>query len=220
MTARTIIFRTAILAAAAALVSACTSSLLPGAYTELPKLYVLTPKSTFATDLPVVKWQLTVDVPVAEAGLNNARIALRHNPISLEYFARANWIDTAPTMVQTLLVESFENTGKIVAVGRQSVSLRADYSLMTELREFQAEYDATSTPRVRVRLNAKLVKMPQRTIVGAMTIERVQPAAGSDLESIIGAFDVALGKALKRVVEWTLRTPERPRQRKRSRRRR
>ena len=39
-------------------------------------------------------------------------------------------------MVQTLLVESFENTGKIVAVARKATDIRADYVLKTDLREF------------------------------------------------------------------------------------
>ena len=167
---------------------------------------MLTPKSTFASDLPKANWQLTVSKPLAEAGLNTARIALRHSPVTLEYFARANWVDTAPIMVQTLIVESFENSGKIVAIGRQSVSLRADYSLIPELREFQAEYDGASVPVVRVRINAKLVKLPQREIIATITAENKIAAADADLDSVVHAFDTALGKTLKRLVEWTLRT--------------
>ena len=150
-------------------VAACTGNLLPGAANDPPKLYILTPKNTFKSDLPKVDWQLTMALPIADAALNTARIALRQNPISLEYYARANWVDTAPQMIQTLLVESFENTSKIVSIGRQSVTLRADYSLLTDLREFQAEYISEGPPRVRVRLNAKLVRMPQRTIVATET---------------------------------------------------
>lgn len=171
-----------------------------------PRLFVLSPKSTFSADLPKVNWQLTVEAPIAEAGLNTARIALRRSPVSLEYFERANWIDTAPIMVQTLIVESFENSNRIVAVARQSVSLRADYSLLSDLREFQAEYDGQSTPLVRVRLSAKLVKMPQRTIIATLTAEHTTRAKGTDLESIVWAFDAALGKSIKRIVEWALTT--------------
>jgi cholesterol transport system auxiliary component len=58
--------------------------------------------------------------------------------------------------VQTLLVESFENTKKIVSVARQGVDLGADNVLKTELREFQAEYrnrtDAPATLTMRRRL--------------------------------------------------------------------
>lgn len=181
--------------------SAC--SVLP-AIQPPPRLFVLSPKSTFSADLPKVNWQLTVEAPIAEAGLNTARIALRRSPVSLEYFERANWIDTAPIMVQTLIVESFENSNRIVAVARQSVSLRADYSLLSDLREFQAEYDGQSTPLVRVRLSAKLVKMPQRTIIATLTAEHTARAKGTDLESVVWAFDAALGKSIKRIVEWAL----------------
>lgn len=170
-----------------------------------PRLFILSPKTTFDKDLPRVNWQLTVALPIAEAGLNTTRIALRHSPVSLEYYARAAWTDRAPSMVQTLLVESYENSHRIVAVGRQSVSLRADYSLISELREFQAEYSGDGPPDVRVRINAKLVRMPQREIVGSISSEHVQPAEGTDLDSIVHAFDEALGKTIRRIVEWTLR---------------
>ncbi len=201
--------RVAPVLAASLVLLGCTGNILPGALTEPTKLYVLTPKSTFAPDLPKVDWQLTVDVPIAEAGLNTTRIALRHSPVTLEYYERANWVDTAPIMVQTLLVESFENSGRIVGVGRQSIAIRSDFALITDLREFQAEYDRGVVPEARVRLTAKLIRMPERVIVGVTTIERRQKAAASDLESVVEAFDMALGKTMKRIVEWTLKAPKR-----------
>lgn len=201
---------------AAVTIAGCTGNILPGAANDPPKLYVLTPKNTFTDQMPTVEWQLTIALPIADAALNTARIALRHNPISLEYYARANWVDTAPQMIQTLLVESFENSGKIVSIGRQSVTLRADYSLLTDLREFQAEYLSDGPPRVRVRLNAKLVRMPQREIVATETFEFLEPAASSDLEAVVSAFDVALGKTIKRIVNWSLTSvpPKSPRKRR------
>ncbi len=198
----------------------CADNFLPGARSEPTKLYVLTPKSTFTPGLPKVDWQITIDVPNAEAGLNTTRIALRRTPVSIEYYERANWIDTAPIMVQTLLVESFENSGRIIGVGRQSIAIRADFALVTDLREFQAEYHRGPVPEARVRLNAKLVRMPERVIVGVTTVERIQKAAGTDLESVVEAFDTALGKTMKRIVEWALKTPPRRAEGRAGRRRR
>jgi cholesterol transport system auxiliary component len=191
---------------------------IPIAKDAAPRLYVLTPKSTYPADLKTVDWQLLIDAPVSPAGLNTARIALQDSPIELRYFSLASWTDSAPRMVQALIVESFENSGKIVSVGREQIGLRADFILKTELREFQAEYEeaipdkatelgpAASPPWARVRINAKLVQMPQREIVAHQTFERRVRAKANRMSDIVDAFDEALGKALKSMVVWTLDT--------------
>lgn len=187
---------------------------LPGAG-DPPQLYTLTPKSTFDPSLPAVQWQLVVERPIAPAGINTQRIAFQGTPVTLDYFARANWTDQAPALVQTLLIESFENTGKIGAVSRESTQLRADFILQSELREFQAELNPAGgkMPVAHVRLNGKLIRMPDRTIIGSKTVNRVASATKSDMEGIVLAFDEALGRAMKEIVEWALRAPgtsERP----------
>jgi cholesterol transport system auxiliary component len=171
-----------------------------------PDLFILTPKNTFSPDLPQVSWQLVVEEPTASGGLNTTRIARRSNPTELTYFAEAAWTDRAPEMVQTLMVESFENSKAIVAVGRKAIGLRSDFDLKSELREFQAEYDdGQGVPLIRVRLNVKLIKQPRRQIVAFENFEATQRAAGTGMEQVIAAFDEALGKVLRQVVQWTLR---------------
>lgn len=193
-----------ILAGALSLAAGGCANVIPGAASEPPQIYDLTPKSTFDEDLPEAHWQLVVETPVAPASLNTNRIALRRNPWTLEYFERAVWTDVAPRLVQTLFIESFENTHKIIAVGRESVGLRSDYVLKSELREFQVEFD-TGTPVAHVRIIAKLVKMPQRTIIDWTSEDHSVPASGESMDAIVAAFDEALGKTLKRIVEWALK---------------
>jgi cholesterol transport system auxiliary component len=186
------------------LLGGCTGTILD-VDREETRLFNLSPKNTFASDLPTADWQLTVAIPVAQAALNNTRIALQRQPLTLEYYSYANWTDTAPIMIQTLLVESFANSGRIVSVGRQSANLRADFNLLTELREFQAEYRGASVPTAHVRVTAKLIRMPERTIISSDSFEFRDKASGTDLTAVVAAFDHALGKTLKRIVEWTLR---------------
>lgn len=202
---------------------------LPGANEAPPRLYVLTPKSTFPKDMPAVKWQLLVETPNSPAGLNTARIALQDSPVELRYFRQATWTDFGPKMVQSLMIESFENSGRIVSVGREQIGLRSDFVLKSDLREFQAEYDSTipadatalaanySAPWARVRVNLKLVKMPQREIVATETFERRVRATSNTMTDIIAAFDDALGKALKSAVVWTLKTGEKHKSKQRRR---
>lgn len=173
-----------------------------------PDLFTLTPKSTFAEGLPSVAWQLVVEEPTASSGLNTTRIARRSSPTELAYFAQAAWTDRAPQMVQTLMVESFENSGRIVAVGRKAIGLRSDFDLKSELREFQAEYDEQGLPLVRVRINAKLIKQPRRQIVAFENFEATQRVLGPGMPYVVSAFDDALGKVLRQLVQWTLREGE------------
>ena len=198
--------RTLLLLAGTALpLSAC--GLLPKV-SEPVDLYTLTPKTTFPESLPKVTWQLAVEEPVAPSSLDTPRIALQHSLLTLEYYAKASWTDNAPAMVQTLLIESFETTGSIRGVGRDAISLRADYLLKTDLRAFQAVYDeGDPVPTIWIRLNAKLVKIPERRIVDSKTFERKMKADSGKLADVVRAFDDTLGKVLKEIVVFTLSAP-------------
>lgn len=179
-------------------------SVLPGSGPS-PRLFRLTPKSTFPKEQPPVDWQLLVETPYASASLNTVRIGLMPNLTQFDYYALANWTDRAPLMVQSLIVESFENSGRIVAVGRESVGLKPDFVLKLDMREFQAE--AFRTPgqhQPRVGFSVKLVEMPDRLIVASTAIERTGTADAQVLSEIIAAWDEALGSALKELVNWTL----------------
>ena len=181
----------------------CNVLEIPG---PVPDLYNLTPKSTFSDNLPEIKKQLTIEEPLASGGLDSNRIALYPHSTRIKFFANARWAERAPKMLQTLLVESFENTDKIIAVGRQSIGLRSDYTLKTEVREFQVEHNSEAqTYVIRVRVNAKLVQQPKRVIVGSHSFEHtVEIDDTSDMDSIVIAFDQATGRVLKKLVEWTL----------------
>lgn len=191
--------------AVASVLPAC--GLLPEVQ-EPVNLYTLTPKTTFTDTVPKVDWQLVVEEPIAAAGLVTPRIALQHTAYTLEYYANSAWTDNAPAMVQTLLIESFEASDSIVAVGREAIGLRPDYILKTDLREFEAIYDGDNPiPEVWIRINAKLVQMPDRKIVASRTVGRRLPAASAKLEDIIAAFDEALGKVLRDIVIFVLNAP-------------
>ncbi|CAO3363324.1 Membrane lipoprotein lipid attachment site containing protein USSDB6D [Azospirillum palustre] len=177
-----------------------------------PHLYTLTPRASVAAG-PKADWQLLVETPAAAAGIDTPRIALARTPTSLDYFADVSWADRAPNMVQGLIVQTFEDSGRIVSVGRDTVGLRSDYVLKSELRDFQAEYatpGAAMPDRVHVRLSAKLVAMPRRTIEAGETFEASAPVRGRSFTDVIAAFDQALGQVTGELVGWSLSQRVRP----------
>jgi cholesterol transport system auxiliary component len=156
----------------------------------------------------MVAQQLLVDVPFAPAQIDTTRVALSRSPTTIDYFANAAWGDRAPLMVQALLIESFETTRKIVGVSRDEAGLRADYILMPELRRFEAIYAPSGVvdapPTVFAQLLVRLVRMPDRTIVGETVAERRETAARNSMEIIVEAYNDALGGVMKDIVTWTL----------------
>jgi len=189
-------------ALAGLLLAPAACSLLPAGGAP-PKLYSLTPAGDFPPGARVT-WQLLVEPPVSPGALDTERIALRRSPISIDYFADAAWVDRAPSMLQSLLVQSFENSGRISAVARESLSLRADYILLVEMRHFEADYGAGDPPTVHVQLGAKLIRMPERSIAAQQLAEGKALAAANQIPAIIEAFNDAFHQAARQMVEWTL----------------
>jgi cholesterol transport system auxiliary component len=171
-----------------------------------PQLYVLHSQASLPADLPRVTQQLLISAPIATGGIDTERIALSRAPNSLDYFAGAAWTDHAPAMVQDVVIEAFEASGKIVGVGRDQASLRADYVLQWELRRFEAAYPSgLGAPTVHVALLLRLVRMPDRVIVGERRIEQNLVADENTVPGVVATFGRALDAVSVELVSWTLR---------------
>ncbi len=172
-------------------------------------LYLLSPKSTFSPSLPRVQRQIVVEEPTATAAVNTDQIAVQPTPLQVQYLARARWVDRAPLIVQTLLVESFENSGKVAAVGRSTVGLRADYVIVPDLREFQgivvSEADNSSNIRVEVRMNIKIIDEFEDKIIASSSFQENVVSASDQTADLVTAFDTALGRTMRDAVEWSIR---------------
>ncbi|MFZ0695119.1 MAG: ABC-type transport auxiliary lipoprotein family protein [Alphaproteobacteria bacterium] len=195
-----------VLAAAPLVLSGC-SSLVPGQGPP-PNLYRLTPKPEIPDALPKVDWQLEVAVPNAPASLDSTRVALLHDPSQFEYYARANWVDRVPLLIQSMLIEFFESSGKILSVGRDSSDVHPDYVLNTELRDFQMEYFPGPLPSAHVGINARLISVRQRSIIASRRFDELAPASADRIDAIVAAFNISLGKALDAIIAWTIENGE------------
>jgi len=198
--------RQLIAAAGTGLLAGCGSlQLLP--QPMAPQLYVLRPPIVPPMGAPV-RWRLSVGTPDAPASLDTARIALSRSPTTMDYFANAAWNDRAPLLIQRLLIQTFDASGRIVSVDRDTAGLENDYLLETEIRDFEARYETpTGAPRVRIAIQAKLARMPQREIVAGLNATQEAQASANDLDSIVSAFDQAAGAAVAQIAAWTLNAP-------------
>ena len=107
------------------------------------------------------------------------------------------------------MVESYENSGKVAAVGRSTVGLRADYVIAPDLREFQgiviSETENTKTVRVEVRINIKIIDEYEDKIIASSSFQEAVLATSDKTPELVEAFDIALGKTMRDAVEWSIR---------------
>lgn len=142
--------------------------------------------------------QLLIAEPVASAPLDGDRLLVRPSPESVATLKGAQWRERLPRLVQTRLVQSFENGAFLKAVARSDSRLASDFSLATELRRF--EVDVASGEAV-VEIAAKLVHEGSGRIKAAEVFEARMPVQ-ADTASAVPALNAALRDVMTQMVGW------------------
>ncbi|WP_461495833.1 ABC-type transport auxiliary lipoprotein family protein [Pyruvatibacter sp.] len=185
------------------------STILPGGDTA-STLYGLTAPSNYTSAMSASGWQLMVEEPVAERALDTDRIAVYSGPHALQYFTGARWTDRAPRMMQDLIVESFEHAGLQMSASRQSVAVRPNVALVSDLRDFEARVtpagDGAATAMVVVRLSAKVIWLDGRKVLDGRTFEARQAAGSDTVADVVSAMNVAAQSVVRDVVVWATET--------------
>jgi cholesterol transport system auxiliary component len=151
---------------------------------------------------PSADWQVTVGVQSANQLLDSTTIAVRPTPNVLQTYKGARWADTAPDLLQTAIVEGFEDSGKVGGVSRLGGNTRGDFGLFLEVRSFETIY-AGGAPEAVVEVQARLVKFRGRAMA-SQRFRRAVPGAGADIDSMVAAFGQAMSQVSADVIGWTL----------------
>lgn len=194
-------FRRRLLAIVAATpLAAC--ALMSAGTGPAPQLFTLTAAHPAATDAERAP-PIEVDEFSAPAAIDTTRIVRQSGANEIAYYADARWADRAPRMIQSLMVETLENSGRFGAVSARGAGLRAEYELMGDIRQFAAVPSADGgRDRVRVDIFARLVREDERTIVASKPFSASVPVGGGGMSPIVSAYDAALREALDGIALW------------------
>lgn len=141
--------------------------------------------------------QLAVARPDAILPADSDRIVVRSDPQSVAYLTGAQWADKLPSLVQSRLIESFQNAHLLRAVGRPG--MLADVSLQSSIRRFELD---TARGEAVVEISAQIVGPSGRIIAGRLFSGNV-PVASSDPAVVAAALDAALAQVMRDIVIWT-----------------
>ncbi|MBY4606757.1 ABC-type transport auxiliary lipoprotein family protein [Rhizobium sp. 9T] len=147
--------------------------------------------------------QILIAGPTALRSLDSEQIVIRVSPSEIQYLSRAQWGDKLPRIVQSKLVEAFENSGKLGGVGLPGQGLAIDYQIVTDIRSF--EIDASSGNQAVVEISVKLLN-DRNGSVRAQKVFRATAPAGGDNVGFVKALDRAFATVVSEIVSWTLRS--------------
>ena len=163
--------------------------------TPAPTYYVLNPEMINVEDKQNLPVSVIIERPAVVSGLNTDRIALvKSNGRELDYFAEARWNGQLDKIVQDFIIESFENSYDIVEVNTTSLHQKADYLVVTKIRDFQAEYDGdtNSPPTIKVTLVSSILKLPEKKMMSRIIKTQEKTLQENSMAAIVGGFEELL----------------------------
>jgi cholesterol transport system auxiliary component len=148
-----------------------------------------------------VRQQLAVLEPHAAPPLDGDRIVVRTGAESVAFLSGAQWSDRLPRLVQTRLIQTFENAHSLRSVGRPDDKMIAEASLQLEIRRF--EMDVESGQAV-VEISAKLIQEGSGRVGAAKIFSARTPGPADDGGRAAAALDASLAQVMRQIVAWTV----------------
>jgi phospholipid/cholesterol/gamma-HCH transport system substrate-binding protein len=147
-----------------------------------------------------IKGQLAIPEPTAVAMLETQRM-LFSPAKDVPGFSDFLWADAIPKLLQTRLIEGFENYDIAHAPLRIADVGQTDFQLLIDVRRFRIATD--SEPAAEIGLSARIVDKGGKVIASRLfeesqKFDKVEPAAA------VAAFNDGFGRIAKDMIAWTV----------------
>lgn len=144
--------------------------------------------------------QLLIPLPSAIGTLNTAGIVVMQGP-RLAYYPDSQWPDKLPVVVQARVMEAFEKSGRVRAVGRPGEGLSIDYALLIDIRAFEFEADSFEA---EVEMAVRVMDDRTGSILGTRTFAARVPVVADSSDGVVSSLSAAFDQVVIEMVDWSL----------------
>jgi cholesterol transport system auxiliary component len=141
---------------------------------------------------------LVIPEPTTPAPTDGDRIVVRSSPSAVSVLAGAQWSDRLPRLLQTRMIQTFENARMMRSVGRPGEGLSADRSFNWDVRRFEID---VATGQAVVEISVKVLT-PDGRIAAAQIFRSQVPGSASNGPAATAALDAASNNVLRQIVAW------------------
>jgi cholesterol transport system auxiliary component len=143
--------------------------------------------------------QVLVAEPSALQVHSTQQIIVKDTSGAISFLGGGQWSDNLPRLIQTRLINTFENSSQLRGVSRPSSGAVADVQLISELRSFEI---STPSNEAVVEISVKIVNDSNGRIVNGRIFKARTPAIAIDAANATRALDEALSVAMLDIVRW------------------
>ena len=163
--------------------------------------YVLQPAPQIVRASAPCDDTLLVSPPRALTGHDSRRMLYTEQPYELRHFVYNEWSDRPAVMLEPLIVQAMESTGRFRAVVGISNGIMPDFRLDTRIVGMYQDF-STDPSLARVTLRFQLIDLDERTVLATSLFEEVEPAPSDDPYGGVIAINVALTRVLERAAQF------------------
>lgn len=147
---------------------------------------------------------LLVTVEATAPGLDGTGIAGRWPGARIDYFAGSRWPVRTPTLVESALIEAFQDSGRLRSVQGDFGRFRSTHTLALELRRFEADYTGGEPPVAQVALAVTIGRQSDRRALAAFVVAAEEKASDNRVSAVVAALDAAFARAAAELADRSL----------------
>ena len=148
--------------------------------------------------------ELVVEAPKAAGPIDSERILVRPNPLQIQYLPDAQWGDSVPVMVQTLMVRRLSDYNLFSHVGRAPLGSSGDYALLSEIGDFSAVVQGRGA-MVSMTMSAQIVDEMSARVVARQNFAVSVPVESTATPVLIDGFDRGGQQLFDQIGNWASR---------------
>ena len=174
-----------------------------GAKKSTAHVYDLAAPRTFPAIAKRPPGQLVIPEPEILGNLFNDEMVVKSPTGERNTTFAAKWPDTLSRVLQSRIIQGFENASVLNTLGRQPDGLKVDYQLLIDVRHFQVI--TAEEPHADIEFSAKIIADTGK-ILGAKIFKVSVPARVTDEQGIAASLNAAFAQAATDLVVWTCAT--------------
>jgi ABC-type uncharacterized transport system auxiliary subunit len=181
----------------------CTSLSSLGTSGEVRDVYDLQPVTLPAQDSRTSQ-RLMILMPTAPAAISTDRILIRQDPIAVTYLPDANWSDSVPQMLQSVLIRTLASDGRLGFVGAQGSGPIPNTVLLTRIDTFEVAALADARFDVHISFELTVLRDRDQMVLGTRRVAGSQIIAVDRADTIARSFQQLLNDLLPQAAAWVL----------------